>query len=780
MSDYWCALVIRGLGDDSGAYAFCLGDPALAPSGHQGVPLLTNYPQALSARLDPIKVEYDLSGFTFSIAAETPWLSLFARRIYFAEGALITAVDADDTTLEIAYTGAFSAGDYVYLGRETIKLGTLSSSSSYVDPATDQTVSYDVFTGCTRGALGSFAEPHYVSGEDDNRVYAYPELSGRLVEFWELAEGAEAPIVIWRGQLLDIRIEDEDESTILVDTGALLGLLSTRKLNLTPYAADTTTDVISVAQGARPGWVNFYSKLDEETIAARRRFGKTSQPQGSTTRLALQVAGCLTTGRISEITGESEDGTWYGYTTTDSLGEHSYQELGSVADGSDEGSYARQASGSKIYEVLCFGQDFVNAYGYYYGCGRNTTNRHHPLHLLLLILLSTGRGTNHLDWDWLGSSWGLGVPASLVDVAGIEAEMARTPDLMIDRLVLGWDGKDFSMRDVLDRTLRPLGYYLKDGALISVGRIEPLNEFTAFEIDQEHLIDMSERLERNMGSATQKIRASFGVPWGEQSTLSFENRGKQARLWWPESDSVGADFDLTAFAAPDNYGKSAASTYLAWVLQLMWRPIPTQRLRVRGQGSDDLWPGKQVALVSRSWPINSDGSRGVLVGEDGQRTPDSIWGLIVESEYSAQDACWTLALWLQNEPLRGLVVQIPPGVEVTSYNAATGELVIPRTSQGVDLTSYVTVGTVWMLCDKYLVPRAWAAPLTYCTVASVVVGTSTLTLLFSEGPSSAAPIAGDCLRWAEYTEQGANKLYWLYGANDTPRLGVTDSPKWYV
>lgn len=783
---YWCALVLDGVGDSDGIFAFSLGDADLTPFGYRNVPLLTNYPQNLSARLDPIKVEYDLSGFTFALKAAAPWLSLFARRIHFAEGALITAIDNNDTTLEIAYTGAFSAGEYVYLGRETILLGTLSSSSSYEDPITGQTVSYDVFTGCTRGALGSTAEAHYVSEDDDNRVYAYPELAGRLVEFWERSEGDEAASVVWRGIVSDIRIEDEDESLVLVDCSDLLSLLTSRTLNRRPYQGSAAEDVVGFAQGQLPRWLWFSAKLDEDTAAARVRFGKTSGSGGS--RLALQVGTALVTGTITQQDGATDADSWFGYSSVFGAfaDERSYTQLGSDLDGDAEAEGSKNVradKGLKVSEVLCFGQDFVDTYGNYYGCGQNYTTRHHPLHLLLLVLLSTGRtNQNGLFWDKLGQEWGLGVPAALVDVAGIEAEMARTPDLKVDRLVLGWDQQAWTMRDLIDKCLRPLGYYLTrvDGGRIGVDRVRPLDVTTATNLSWSDVLEFSERLNRRMESSSQKIRASFGLPWGEQSSVTFENRGKQGRLWWPESSDVGADFDLSAFAEPDNFGKSALSIQLEWVLQLMWRPIPTQHFTIKGKASDALWPGVQIALVDVFSPPNSDGSQGVLVGKDGARTLDTLVGLIVEAEYSAQDSTWTLGAWLQNEPLRGEVVKIPPAAAITGYDVNTGALTITRVAQDVDLLDYVVIGTRWMLCDQYLVPRAWAAPsYTYLTVSSVTAGTSTLTVLFSEGLSNAVPTTGDVLRWAEYVAN-SDQANWLYGADDTPKLGAADPPKWYV
>jgi hypothetical protein len=785
MSVYWCALVIPGVGDEDGIYAFCLGDPAQAPAGYKGVALLTDYPQNLSATLDPIKVEYDLSGFTFALAAEAPWLSIFARRIYLAEAALVTAVSASATTLDIAYAGAVLAGEFVFLGRETIKLGVVALNGSYVDAATGQVVTFTRFSSCVRGALGSVAEPHDVSEQDDNRVYAFPELSGRLCEFHERYEGEVGSAVLWRGLIDDIRLEDEDESLILVDTTDLLSILVGRKLNKEPYQGITTSDVATrVVDGSGSGWISFFSKATRSTQDAWRRYNKTGYRYSSFQRVAIQIAGALTSGLVQE---SESDGVLY-YTTTDSRGQKSYTELGSAVTGDTEGSWLRTASGSPIYEPLCFGQDFVNVHGEYYGCGLSRTDRHHPLHILLLVMLSTGTtGSNHLTWDRLGASWGLAIPAYLVDVAGFEAEMVRTIGLKVDRLVLGWDGKDWTFRDLIDKVLRPLGYYLLfKGGRITIKRLStiPVGSPSVPVISADRIIEMSESLERRMGSASQKIKADFGFPWGDQSTITLENRGKQARLWWPESDKVGADFDLTAFQAPDDFGKSAPSVYLAWVLQLMWRPIPIQRLKIAGRGSSDFWPGSALTILAPGVGLNSDGSSGVLVGKDGDRVDTAFTGLIVDSEYSPQDGCWTLGLWLQNEPLRGEnVPAIPVAAPVISYDYKTGELVVQRMQLGVDLAPILIPGSQrFVLANSLLIPRAWNAPTdTFISIASSVAGVSSITLTFYEGFSGAGPELGDWLRTAPYDALNfGDKFRWLYGASDAPALGGFEQPKWYV
>ena len=86
----------------------------------------------------------------------------------------------------------------------------------------------------------------------------------------------------------------------------------------------------------------------------------------------------------------------------------------------------------------------------------------HPIGIVLAWILSiVGDGTNNATWDALPDSWGLEVPASLVDVAGATRELERLL-AAADNLVYGIDGDaGFALRGHVEEELFALlGLYL--------------------------------------------------------------------------------------------------------------------------------------------------------------------------------------------------------------------------------------------------------------------------------------------------------------------------------
>ena len=64
------------------------------------------------------------------------------------------------TTITLASTAALVGGQHIYVGAETITVGTVASGTS--------------LTGCTRGAFGSTAAALYGTASDGDSVYVVP------------------------------------------------------------------------------------------------------------------------------------------------------------------------------------------------------------------------------------------------------------------------------------------------------------------------------------------------------------------------------------------------------------------------------------------------------------------------------------------------------------------------------------------------------------------------------------------------------------------------------
>ena len=95
---------------------------------------------------------------------------LFATASRSVTWASATAA-ASATTLTLASTAALANGQHIYVGAETITVGTVASGTS--------------LTGCTRGAFGSTAAALYGTSSDGDSVYVVPPFwRGRRVSLY--------------------------------------------------------------------------------------------------------------------------------------------------------------------------------------------------------------------------------------------------------------------------------------------------------------------------------------------------------------------------------------------------------------------------------------------------------------------------------------------------------------------------------------------------------------------------------------------------------------------
>lgn len=108
--------------------------------------------------------------------------------------------DNNDTTITINDAAPFSNGDFVYVGAETIKIGTISG---------------DDLTGCTRGALGSIAQKRRGTVDDGEEVFALPPTwVGRRVALYGILIDATGHISEGTTSLLwTFRIDKTPENT---------------------------------------------------------------------------------------------------------------------------------------------------------------------------------------------------------------------------------------------------------------------------------------------------------------------------------------------------------------------------------------------------------------------------------------------------------------------------------------------------------------------------------------------------------------------------------------
>jgi hypothetical protein len=119
------------------------------------------------------------------------------RTLFAAGSRAVTWIQTDftdsDTDLEVTDAAAVSNGDVVYIGDETIVIGTVSGANDWL--------------GCTRGAFGSTARALYGTSETGDNVYTVPpHWKGRRASLYAYAPDAKG---IYTETLLGTYIVDE-------------------------------------------------------------------------------------------------------------------------------------------------------------------------------------------------------------------------------------------------------------------------------------------------------------------------------------------------------------------------------------------------------------------------------------------------------------------------------------------------------------------------------------------------------------------------------------------
>jgi hypothetical protein len=657
------ALVIQGIGDATTGrpYAFAYGGNPSAPEWDDYVLLpdgLEKPPEGLGARVSPLDGGLGVDAMSWTVLARPAWANILMRRVKEARGQLFFGLHSLSSSIDLSPSKRFKMGDVVYIGREAILLGTKTAD----DPR------YDTFS-CTRGYLGTTPQSHEVGRGLDDRVYlTYPKV--RLRPCYLVEDG----VVRYYGVIEDI--ETANNMTCLhVITRDVIGLFAGRTFNSTPYRA-----VQSTAQGA---WRPRYKRGPKTWEFS---FDPTSRP-GDThghrnTYKTLQI---LNTSAIS----------WF---YNGSSIPHPLQPP--VPDiPVDEDGFQVFPETDGFNELLCFGRRFVTPDGTYVGALNTNSGAwtvdgpvlHHVLTAFLHWLLSTGSGTNHEVYDFWGREWGLGLPVEMVDVEGIEALRAETPGLDVENAVLGWDGKTWSSRDFILKTLIPLGLFPHtDGqGRVTVSRLQVvLDDFIPVPFEQ--IEPMSEAQKQNLLESHEAVEGSVGVPWREPTTIVASDKSRATELYDPRRGAARR-LDLSLYALPDYEGEGGAAEILEQYLQWVRVEIPTDRFVWVGP-AEPPHPGMLVGLEppSGGWPPGFDG---ILFTDDGARQKSlPIKGIVTHVKRMwGRGNVWEIALWRINSALIQEPKAIPPAFEISDivpFGSDYAVITIPRTHRGIDVSAF--------------------------------------------------------------------------------------------
>lgn len=459
---------------------------------------LRNIPQNLDQQVDTLDGGSLTTGqVDFHIVDNdgqpTLWTALGNTSIHLAE-----ELDTTETTITVTgVISGFVAGDYIYIGTETIQIGGVTGQD---------------FTGCTRGMFRSRPQAFGFGTPVGSSPYTmahrrcwYNEVAVDLTDPTSTLTSTDPDrCVRFSGLLRNLRLADGQYQTYVLTAESMDRELdrpcfrTLRGFNITENIKDAQGRDGTVQVTGYPGWSYGYDllynmnlgdwptipevvllRIDDEIFEAIRKAGSGLIP-GS---IQLSRRGLFGTKIVKH-----EEGAWAQEVTPLYRFEVGYN------------SGLSEVRASKFQSLIT-----ANA----------PLQADHPLMLLLQILLSTGTGTNTpgggaRNYDVLPEGWGMAVDVDRVDVAGIEAAALEEPTLKFSGIV----EKPISFLEFARSTLRMCGYYylVEIGDKFTIRRLRPPYpdvETTAI-TNNKRIRNFFTRWEANWSGAIKEVIFRFG------------------------------------------------------------------------------------------------------------------------------------------------------------------------------------------------------------------------------------------------------------------------------
>jgi hypothetical protein len=662
-------IAIEGVGTDTtktdGLFLFYSGgDLALhTSSNREGRAALRALPQGTSTRVNPYTGDVTTNALAFEVSASNtlaPLLMSEQRRAPYTLGADLTD---SATTVNI---GTVSLDNLpIWIGDETILLGTDSGSG--------------VYTGCTRGLWGSPAQAHDAGDGVYRRV---PGWADRLITVIEHDEADGSETVVGRYHIDNISMDD---TIITIQTSEVLNDYRAAEIN------QGAEDLTAYAKSMR---------INPNRSIAGALVGYTSTLRQANTSLDAVFL---------EVNGERI---------------HQFVQRDGLVNAGGNASW--------VFEPYPFGEDEVAIDSLYEvfviwrqsGSGSNVvgdfstedlTYPAHPLAIALALLTSTGAGYNG-SYDVLGEQWGLGL--DYISWTPWETEIANTPDMCIDQLVLGRGGSTVNVfTTIQDILLKPFGYFLSitnDGLLtIERLRLPTLIDWQAAQTSSiDAYIDGPLRMDRAMGEISDRIVANVGgAGTGQTTTVNVrtpERSTRRAKL----ADAREFELNYTAIN-PKSLGivpgaqAGALTNALVNLLQLNLDAVPRLFVRVGNPattGETDYNHGRiirinDLANLQDAWIVDANGNRVDDLSEI------DFAGMIIGREYDLDRRTYTLELlFLSYHVGQFIRLRAPSGV-IASVDSGTNTITLDATTfsasdaatfnDGDDIEIWTVDGAKW-------------------------------------------------------------------------------------
>lgn len=463
-------------------------------------PFLLGIPKVVGQTIDTLAGGNTTAGSsTFDILDKNGELTALVNISTPPLYSLTAAVAKADTTIQLNTIAGLSAGDYLYVGTETIKVGAVTTTPT---PRA---------TGCTRGYFGSTAQAFPYQFPVDIKPWV---MANRQVKFWQaVADGGAtfpAPtdansVLRFQGTLKQFILKDGDRNTFSLTAESVDRELDRevfRVFRSFPLRGSSIKDKdgnngntqVMGFPGAWPG----YDEIANFDITG---------PAGN-----IYTNGEVMLARIDKEVFALQ----FDLTST------SNPKAKMVARGLFDTAMTDHQEGAIVQEIVpVVAQTTVSANGApndwpgkasKFNVSPQLVPSDHPISILLQLLMSTGTGTNYsgINYDTLPEGWGLGMPVSRIDVAGITRAALEDPTLRFGGVV----EQPQNFTKLLREFLTFAGYYfcVTTDNLFTIRRLRPpLPDVTTRTVTKSNIIrGRAPTWEANWRGAVREVVFQFG------------------------------------------------------------------------------------------------------------------------------------------------------------------------------------------------------------------------------------------------------------------------------
>lgn len=388
-------------------------------------------------------------------------------------------------------------------------------------------------------------------------------------------------------------------------------------------------------------------------------------------------------------------------------------------------------------------------------------------------------------YDVLGPYWGLGLPISWFDETAISTLLTAplTGSSVIDQMILGWDGEDVDVWEVVRDLLRPLGYfpgYTAEGKL-TFGRARLANVLDTLTATTVTPIPNTLKLVPAAGDGVDRLVATYGAtPWFDGDRVEVNVFSDADALEPPNSLRAGIFADRNVlemdmrFFAPTSLGEAA--TGLISFVAMRGLALSTLYIRANDPGTIDIGDIVRVGdpTLRESWFVDAD-------GDPIQIDATARWyGQVVGFRRELMDGSIDLELVMNTEEFArvrapsAVISSVASAVYTCEQNNFGGPL-----GDGTDVEQF-QVGDeveVWSQ-DGTRVSGTAVSPDVQVITA---IGTNTITL---DAAWTTAPSAGDIIRLAHLSTANGfpeadsdlvdGYLPYVYSSDDRGLMGPND------